>query len=119
MMMITNEKYDKHLLDIADKNKDIYRVFKSIISRHDLTMIMISIFKHVEYDTYNRKNTVREQADYSLLELMQAEVLNFIDNHKIDYSSFSKANKDTQDIFNLFCKSMLADRELAQKLSLS
>jgi len=116
MMMITNEKYDKHLLDIADKNKDIYRVFKSIISRHDLTMIMISIFKHVEYDTYNRKNTVREQADYSLLELMQAEVLNFIDNHKIDYSSFSKANKDTQDIFNLFCKSKLADRELAQKL---
>lgn len=116
MIMITNEKYNKHLLDIADENKDIYRVFKSIISRHDLNAIMIHIFKHVEYDTYNRKNTIREQTDYSLLELMQAEVLNFIDNNKIDYSTFSKANADTKDVFSLFCESKLADRELAQKL---
>ncbi|MBZ1393544.1 hypothetical protein [Psychrobacter pacificensis] len=114
--MITNEEYDKHLLDIADENKDIYRVFKSIIGKHDLNAIMIHIFKHVEYDTYNRKNTIREQTDYSLLELMQAEVLNFIDNNKIDYSTFKKANIDTQKLFNLFCESKLADRKLAQKL---
>lgn len=116
MAMISNEKYDKHLLDIADKNKDIHRVFKSIISKHDLSAIMISIFKHVEYDTYNRENTLKEQIDYALLELMQIEVLNFIDNNKIDYSTFSKANTATQEVFSLFYKSKLENRELAQKL---
>ena len=114
--MITTEEYDKHLLDIADENKDIYKVFKSIIGKNDLDAIMISIFKHVEYDTYNRENTVKEQNDYLLLELMKAEILNFINNNKIDYSTFSKAKTDTQNIFNLFCESKLADRELAQKL---
>lgn len=116
MMMTTNEEYHNHLLDAADMNKDIYRVFKSIIGKHDLVAIMISIFKHVEYDTYNRKNTVREQSDYLLLELMQIEVLNFIESNKIDYSTFSNANADTQKSFNLFYKSKLQNRELAQKL---
>ena len=115
-MMKTNEKYDKHLLDVADTNRDIYKVFKSIIGKHDLTAIMISIFKHVEYDTCNRKNTVREQSDYLLLELIQIEVLNFIESNKIDYSTFNNANVDTQKLFNLFYKSKLQNRELAQKL---
>lgn len=116
MVMISNEKYNEHLLSIADKNKDIYKVFEAIISKHDLNSIMISIFKHVEFDTYNRENTLREKADYALLELINDETLNFINNYKIDYSAFSKANEDTQKVFTLFYKSKLKNRELAQKL---
>lgn len=106
----------EHLSKLADDNKDIHKIFKIMISKYDLKAIMISIFKHVEYDTYNRENTVKEQIDYSLLELMNDETLNFIDNYKVDYSTFDKAKIDTQELSSLFSKSKLKNRQLAQKL---
>lgn len=114
--MISNEKYDEHLLRIADENSDIHKVFKTIISKHDLQEIMISIFKHVRFNTYDRENTSQEQRDYLLLKLMEKEVLEFISNYNLDYSTFSEVNIETQKAFNVFYKSELKDRELAQKL---
>lgn len=111
-----NGKYDNYLLDIDDKNKDIHRVFKSIIGTYDLKSIMISVFKHVNFDFFNRERTAKEQIDYSLLKLMQDEILNFIDGYKIDYSTYTKAHRGIQKAFSIFYKTKLENRELAQKL---
>lgn len=114
--MMINGKYDNYLLDVDDKNKDIHRVFKSIIGKHDLKSIMISVFKHVNFDLVNRELTAKEQIDYSLLKLMQDEILSFIDGYKIDYSTYIKAHRGIQRAFSVFYETKLENRELAQKL---
>lgn len=114
MESLTREDY---LNKIAEDSKDIYKTFKTIISKHDLDYIMVHIFKHVMFNTYNRVNTPKENQDYKLLELMNSEVKEFISSSEIDFSHFHAARKDYERIFMEFNNSKLRNRDLANELN--
>ncbi|MDY3307125.1 hypothetical protein [Psychrobacter sanguinis] len=112
-----NLTHEEYLNKIAEDSKDIYKTFKAIISKHDLDYIMMHIFKHVMFNTYNRVNTPKENQDYKLLELMNSEVKEFISSSEIDFSHFHTARKDYERIFMEFNNSKLRNRDLANELN--
>lgn len=116
-MNMENLTHEEYLNKIAEDSKDIYKTFKTIISKHDLDYIMVHIFKHVMFNTYNRVNTPKENQDYKLLELMNSEVKEFISSSEIDFSHFHTARKDYERIFMEFNNSKLRNRDLANELN--
>lgn len=116
-MIMDNLISEDQVKKIDEDSKDIYKTFKAIISKYDLEYIMVHIFKHVMFNTYNRSNTLKEKKDYKLLELMNDEVRNFIAISSIDFSHFYTANRDCKRVFSEFINSKLRNRVLAQELN--
>lgn len=108
--------YESFSEQLEVNNKDIYSNFLGLLSSCNYEMIMFDIFKHQEFSTYERENTIEEEQDFKLLKMIHDEVETYIDKFDISNVSYAKADASMMKICSSFNKSKLESKDLVSML---